>query len=71
VNNTLIFDVNSFLKNSNGLTFMVPATYKGLRVKRISLDGNDDGFITRFVKGYEYAFVTLEPGINHSIIVNY
>ena len=71
VKNTLIFDVNSGIKNSNGLTFMVPAKYKGLIVKKISRDGNDTGFITRFVKGSEYAFVTLEPGINHSIIVNY
>jgi hypothetical protein len=71
VNNTLIFNVNSTLKNSSGLTFMVPAKYKGLKVKRIDLDGNDAGFITRFVKGSEYAFVTLESGINHSIIVNY
>ena len=50
---------------------MVPAEYKGLRVKKISLDGNDARFITRSVKGSEYAFVTLESGIKHSIIVNY
>lgn len=67
----MTFDVNSTLENSNGLTFMVPVKYKGLRVKKISLDGSDTGFITRIVKGSEYAFVTLEPGINHSIIVNY
>jgi hypothetical protein len=71
VNNKLAFDVNSSLKNSNGLTFMVPAKYEGLRIKKISLDGNADRFITRSVKGSEYALVTVESGIKHSIIVNY
>lgn len=71
VNNKLAFDINSSLKNSNGLTFMVPAKYEGLRIKKISLDGNDDRFITRSVKGSEYALVTVESGIKHSIIVNY
>jgi hypothetical protein len=71
VNNKLVFEVNSSFKNSNGLTFMVPVKYKDLRVKKISLDGNDAGFIMRLVKGSEYALVTLEPGMNHSIIVYY
>jgi len=71
VNNKLSFDVNSSLKNSNGLTFMVPAEFKGLRVKKISLDGNDARFISRSLKGSGYAFVTVEPGIKHSIVVNY
>jgi len=71
VNNKLAFDINSSLKNSNGLTFMVPAEYEGSRVDKISLDGNDARFITRLVKGSEYAFITVNPGIKHSIIVNY
>jgi hypothetical protein len=71
VNNKLAFDINSSLKNSNGLTFMVPAEYEGSRVDKISLDGNDARFITRSVKGSEYALVTVESGIKHSIIVNY
>jgi hypothetical protein len=71
VNNKLIFDVNTTLKNSNGLTVMVPAEYRGSGVKKIILDGNDASFITRSVKGTGYTFVTLEPGIKHSISVNY
>jgi hypothetical protein len=70
-NNKLTFDINSTLKNSNGLTFMVPFENKGSRVKRISLDGIYTRFITRSVKGSGYAFVTLEPGLKHSIVVNY
>ena len=71
VNNKLSFDINSSLNNSNGLTFMVPAEYEGLGVKKIILDGNDARFITRSVKGSHYAFVTIETGIKHSIVVNY
>jgi hypothetical protein len=71
VKNRLAFNINSSLKNSSGLTFMVPAESKGLRVKKISLDGNDAKFITRTVRGSGYAFVTVDPGIKHSIVVNY
>jgi hypothetical protein len=71
VKNNLSFEVNSSLKNSRGLTFLVPAEYKGLRVKQIILDGINTRFITRTVKGSGYAFVTVEPGLKHSIVVNY
>jgi hypothetical protein len=70
-NNKLTFDINSSLKNRNGLTFLVPAEYEGSRVDKISLDGNDARFITTLVKGSKYAFITVEPGIKHSIVVNY
>ena len=70
-NNKLTFDINSSLKNKLGLTFIVPAEYKGLRVKKISLDGSSAKFLTRSVKGSDYAWVTVESGRNHSIVVNY
>jgi hypothetical protein len=70
-NNKLAFDINSSLKIKDGLSFMVPAEYKGLRVKKISLDRIDAGFITRSVKGSDYVLVTVESGRNHSIVVNY
>jgi len=70
-NNKLTFDINSSLKNKLGLTFIVPAEYKGLRVKKISLDGSSAKFLTRSVKGSDYALVTVESGRNHSIVVNY
>jgi hypothetical protein len=71
VNNKLTFEINSSLKNSNGLTFMVPAEYNGSTVEKISLDGINTSFITRQVKGTLYAFVTVEPGLKHLIVVNY
>jgi hypothetical protein len=71
MNHKLAFDINSSLKNSNVLTFMVPAEYNGLRVKKISLDGHDARIITRSVKGSDYVFASVGPGKNHSVIVNY
>ena len=70
-NNRLVFDINSSLKNKNGLTFMVPFKYKDLRINGINLDVNNTRFITRLIKGSDYAFVTVESGKNHSIVVNY
>jgi len=71
VNNKLEFYINSSLKNSNSLTFMVPVKYKNLRITGISVDGIEARFITRSVKGSDYNMVMVEPGIKHSIIVNY
>jgi hypothetical protein len=67
----LTFNINSVIKNSNGLTFMVPLKFEDLRIQKITIDGKDSRFTTRTVKGSEYAFATVESGINHSIIVNY
>jgi hypothetical protein len=69
VNNKLAFNISSSLKNDNGLPIMVPVKYKDLRIKVIKLDGKDTRFITRSVKGSDYAFITVESGIKHSIIV--
>jgi len=69
--NNLKFEVNSSIKNSNKLTIMVPAEYRGQGVKKIITDGTDTKLITRSVKGSFYAFVTVHPGIKHSIEVDY
>ena len=69
--NKLAFKIKTALKNKNGLTFMVPVKFKDLRIKGIKIDGNDSGFITRSVKGSEYALATVESGKDHSIIANY
>lgn len=70
-NKKLSFIIGSSLKNSNDLTFMVPVKYEELKIKGITIDGNESRFITRSVKGSEYAFATVVSGIKHSIIVNY
>ncbi len=70
-NKQLSFNLNSSLKHINGLTFMVPSKYGDKQIKRITRNGKDIRFITRSVKGSDYAFVTVEPGANYSIFVNY
>ena len=69
--NKLVFNVISTLTNDNSLGVFVPARHNDLHIKGIAVDGEDSGFITRKVKGRDYAFITITPGINHSVTVNY
>jgi hypothetical protein len=71
LNNRLSFNLNSSVKHSNGLTFMVPFNSRDKEIKRITRNGKDATFIIRSVKGSDYAFLTVEPGVNYSILVNY
>jgi hypothetical protein len=70
-NKKLEFNINSALKTGVNLTFMVPLTFKDLKIKGIKIDGIYTGFKTISVKGSAYAFATVESGTKHSIIVNY
>jgi hypothetical protein len=69
--NQLLFNLNSALKHSNGLTFMVPEKFGDRKIKGISCSGKDLSFIIRHVKGSAYAFATVQPGENYSMVVNY
>jgi hypothetical protein len=70
-NNTLSFTLNSSLKHSNGLTFLVPANYGDEKITGITKDNEDSQFTIRPVKGSEYAFVTVRPGSDCAIQVYY
>jgi large repetitive protein len=70
-NNRLSFKLNSSLKHLSCLTVMVPSRYGDKRIKTIAKNGKNVSFITRSVKGSEYALITVEPGTNYSILVNY
>lgn len=69
--NKLSFTLNSSLKHSNGLTFMVPDMYDGKKVESVTKDKQNTTFSIRKVKGLEYAFVTVQGGSNYQIGVNY
>lgn len=69
--NQLSFSLNSSLKHSNGLTFIVPARSSGLVVKTITTDGVETPIILKSVKGREYAFVTVTGGSTFEIDVKY
>jgi hypothetical protein len=70
-NNRLSFNLNSSLKHSNGLTFMVPFDYRNKKIKEIILNGKNASFVIRSVKGSDYAFISVVPGANYSVLVNY
>jgi hypothetical protein len=69
--NSLSFNLNSSLNNSNGLTIMIPHNFGNRRIKGISKNGNDASFIVREIKGSVYALLTVKPGANYSMVVNY
>lgn len=69
--NQLSFSLNSSLKHSNGLTFIVPAISGGLNVKTITTDGVETPINLKSVKGREYAFVTVTGGSTFEIDVKY
>lgn len=67
----LSFELSSNLKHTNKLTFMVPAAYRTKKIKGITTNGKVQSFTQRVVKGHNYAFVSVEPGNNYNIVVNY
>ena len=69
--NQLSFTLNSTLKHDNGLSFLIPANFGSRKVNRITKDGKDTQFTVKSVKGSDYAFVTVEPGKNYEISVDY
>jgi len=69
--NQLSFTLNSSLKHSHGLSFMVPVNYNGKKVIKIAKNSKDTPLIIRTVKGSDFAFVTVEPGVNYAVLVNY
>jgi hypothetical protein len=71
LNNKLSFNLYSSLKHSNGLTFMVPFKYGNMKIKRISQNGKDTPYTIKPVKGSDFAFLTVAPGSNYSIVVDF
>lgn len=69
--NQLTFTIQSTIMNPDGLTFLLPAVYDGSKIKSIGVNGLPLKFQTRMVKGYEYAMVTVAPGIMHEISASY
>ena len=67
----LSFELTSALQHSNKLTFMVPGTYGSKKIKGMISNGKVQSFTQRVVKGHNYAFVSVEPGKNYNIVVNY
>ena len=67
----LSFKLNSLRAHDSGLTFMVPAGFGGLKVNRILINQQVYPYKVRRFKGKDYGFVTLTPGQNYVIHVDY
>ncbi len=70
-NNKLTFRIQSFVKNPDGLTFLLPAVYGSSKIKSIRADGQTLNFQSRKIKGNEYAMATIAPGVMHKISASY
>jgi hypothetical protein len=69
--NKLSFDLKSSLAHSNDLTVMLPNDFGNKTIQGILKNNNEASFIVREVKGSAYAFLSVEPGTDYSIIVTY
>jgi len=69
--NQLSFRLNSSIKHSHGLSFMVPAAFGDLKISSIIRDGEELPFFIRSLKGYDYASVIVTPGNNYNFKVSY
>ena len=50
---------------------MISLLQNGKKVSRITVDGKAISFIKRSVKGYKYAYVTVRPGKDYTVMAKY
>jgi hypothetical protein len=67
----LSLNLRSSLSHSGGLTIMVPLVHGNNRISSIKCNGEEINYIERSVKGYNYAFVTVKPGAEYSLLIDY
>jgi hypothetical protein len=69
--NRLTFTLSSAYKHSGGLSSLVPANHGILKIRHITLNGQDRPFKQVIIKGYEYALLTVNAGNTYDISVKY
>lgn len=69
--NKLSFTLSSSIKHNSGLTIMIPLDHLGKKLTGIECNSKVITYIERSVKGNRYAFVTVEPGEEYSLIIDY
>jgi hypothetical protein len=70
-NNRLSFDIHSTLKHRSGLTCMIPYAKNEKKINRITINGKIESYNIKSAKGYRYAFVTISPGANYTLVADY
>jgi hypothetical protein len=69
--NELKFNLISSVDNNNGLTFLIPFRSNGTEISEIAIDGKAVPLNVKKVRGSDYAFNTVKPGSNYSILAKY
>jgi len=67
----LAFKIKSSLTHPNHFTCMVPYKYGGKKINKISINGISAFYGVQSIKGFEYAMVSMPPGIDHNIVASY
>jgi hypothetical protein len=70
-NRKLSFQFISSRPHSNGVTIMIPCNYQNKTILEIMVDDKKQPFITRSIKGHNYALITIQPGTNHIFSIKY
>ncbi|MGC1244125.1 MAG: hypothetical protein WA874_21220 [Chryseosolibacter sp.] len=67
----LSFEIKSALKYDRGITCLIPASFDGAEINKVTVDGEERAFVIRPMKGNDYAWVTVKPGVSYRIVVGY
>jgi len=69
--NRLTFTVASSIKHTEGLTILLPFNHGNLKITDIWVSDREQPFRQQFIKGFEYASITVAPGSTYNISVGY
>ena len=70
-NNQLSFKIKSSLTHSNGLCCMIPFVHNGKKISKITANGVIQSYSVKMIKGVEYALLTIRPGYDYNIVINF
>jgi len=71
INNRLSFKIKSPVSHSNSLSYLVPYVYNGKKIGRITSEGVTQSYSRELIKRFEYAWLTIKPGSDYSIVIDY
>jgi hypothetical protein len=67
----LTFKINSSLKHDNRLTCLVPFAFNEKKIEAVAIDGKENSYAVKSMKGFEYAWIMISPGSNYRVEINY
>ena len=71
IKSRLSFKIRSSVPHSSGLSYLVPNVYNGKKVSKIKSNGVTQSYSIQLIKGVEYALLTIRPGFNYDIVIDY